>query len=297
MQVALVTGASGFIGSNLVCHLLREGWQVHAVMRQGSSMPVLVESQLAGFKEHVYDGTTERMVKIVADANPDVVFHLASLFVAEHELKDIEPLIMANVLFGSQLLEAMRINGVSKIVNTGTSWQHYDNEDFNPVCLYASTKQAFQDILTYYTEAASINAVTLQLSDTYGPNDPRPKIFNVLAKAVANKQTLDMSLGEQLIDLVYVDDVIAAFLSAKLIIDRLEGHFVYAVSSGKPITLRELVSFYEKTAGVNLSINWGARPYRTREVMNPWSRGNVLDGWYPRVTLTDGIKRLLGFKE
>ena len=289
--VALVTGATGFVGSHLVQRLVNEGWEVHILNRAGSRSPDYPE--FAQETNHTHDGSTQGMVECVAQAKPDVVFHLASLFLAQHESRDIEPLVMSNVLFGSQLLEAMRINGVGKIVNTGTSWQHYNNEEYNPVCLYAATKRAFEDILVYYTEAASIRAVTLQLFDTYGPGDPRPKLFHLLAKTAKSQDALAMSPGEQLIDLVYIDDVIDAFLCAKDVLDELpRGHQVYAVSSGKPLPLRELVTIYENELGVKLPIEWGKRTYRPREVMMPWNKGCSLQGWHPKIGLAEGIRRI-----
>jgi nucleoside-diphosphate-sugar epimerase len=291
-RVALVTGASGFIGGHLVSRLAREGWQAHIVMREGSHLTATPE--FSHVVKHTHDGTTEGMIRLVAEAKPDVVFHLASLFLAQHEPKDVEPLVLSNVLFGGQLLEAMRVNGVNQIVNTGTSWQHYNNEDYNPVCLYAATKQAFKDILAYYTEAASIKAVTLELFDTYGPGDPRPKLFHLLNKTAKSGEVLAMSPGEQLIDIVYIDDVVDAYLCAIETLDNLStGHHEYAVSSGKPLPLRELVSIYEKVVGVNLPIDWGKRTYRSREVMVPWNKGQPQAGWHPKISLVEGIRRIL----
>lgn len=291
-RVALVTGATGFIGGHLVSRLVREGWQVHVVTREGSNLPAIME--FSQVMTHTHDGTTEGMIRLVGEAKPFVIFHLASLFLSQHEVKDVAPLVLSNVLFGSQLLEAMRVNGVSQIVNTGTSWQHYNNEEYNPVCLYAATKQAFEDILTYYTATTSIKAVTLQLFDTYGPNDPRPKLFHLLEKTAKSREVLAMSLGEQLIDLVYIDDVVDAYLCARDMLGTLPaGHHVYAVSSGKPLPLRELVSIYEKVVGVNVPIDWGKRSYRPREVMKPWNRGCSVADWHPKVSLPEGIQRTL----
>lgn len=289
--VALVTGATGFVGSYLVRRLVRDGWQVHIVIRENSRLPEALE--FSHVICHIHDGTTEGMKHLVGEAAPNVIFHLASLFLAQHEAKDVEPLILSNLLFGSQLLEAMHANGVSQIINTGTSWQHYNNEDYNPVCLYAATKQAFEDILIYYCEATSIKAVTLQLSDTYGPNDPRPKLFHLLAKTAKSQEVLAMSPGEQFIDLVYIDDVIDAYLCAVDVLETLQkGHQVYAVSSGKLLQLREIISIYENMVGVNLPIDWGKRPYRPREVMIPWNRGKTLKGWCPKVCLADGLRKI-----
>ena len=71
----------------------------------------------------------------------------------------------------------MKEVGVKILVNTGTSWQHYENKDYSPVNLYAATKQSFEAILQYYVEVASLKAITLKLFETYGLDDPRPNFF------------------------------------------------------------------------------------------------------------------------
>jgi nucleoside-diphosphate-sugar epimerase len=57
--------------------------------------------------------------------------------------------------------------------------------------------------------------------------------------------------------------------------------------------LREVVLVFEEAAGTKLPIEWGGRPYRSREVMRPWDRGRPVPGWRPRVGLLDGIRRTL----
>jgi len=201
-------------------------------------------------------------------------------------------LIRSNVLFGNQLLEAMKVSGVRFLINTGTSWQHYNNEDYNPVCLYAATKQAFEAILEYYVQACDIKAITLKLFDTYGPNDPRQKLFHLLNKAAMSGEPLDMSAGEQLIDLVHVDDVVDAYMIAaqRLLDGKVSVHEDYAVSSGCSLPLKELVALYSDATGWNVNVNWGARPYRFREVMRPWDKGRAIDGWRPKIALGKGLK-------
>jgi nucleoside-diphosphate-sugar epimerase len=187
-------------------------------------------------------------------------------------------------------------NGVFKMINTGTSWQHFKNANYDPVNLYAATKHAFEAVLKYYIETTALNVITLKLFDTYGPDDRRPKLFNLLKQTEYRNIPLPMSQGEQLIDAVYIDDVIEAFLMAgKRLLDREHARYEeYAVSSGDPVSLRDLVRLYEKLAGKQLLINWGERPYRDREVMVPWNRGKLLPGWSPQYSLQEGLKNLRG---
>jgi nucleoside-diphosphate-sugar epimerase len=222
------------------------------------------------------------------------VFHLASLFLAQHQPQDVDALILSNVLFSTQLAEAMVANGVRHMVNTGTSWQHFDNQDYNPVNLYAATKQAFEDILAYYADAGMLKVVTLALFDTYGPNDPRRKLVALLRDLARTGQALAMSPGEQLIDLVHIDDVVDAFLlAAQRLPSQPTAYARYGVSSGAPMTLRAFVGVFERVAGTSLAIEWGGRPYRPREVMTPW-QAPAMEGWQARIRLEDGLRAIEG---
>ena len=283
-RIALVTGATGFVGSHLVRRLIKDGWETHIITRSSSSLKLL-EDICDKVIVHQHNGTTNSMIDIIKEAEPDIVFHLASLFLAQHASEDIERLVQSNILFGVQLVEAMTLQGVTKLINTGTSWQHYENEDYNPVCLYAATKQAFEDMLKLYVEASELKVITLKLFDTYGPDDPRPKLFTLLRKVAKEQTELAMSLGEQLIDLVYIDDVVDSYLLAarRLINNRILGMEEYAVSSGKPISLKELVAVYGQTIGKPLPIKWGGRLYRSREVMVQWNKGQKLVGWKAKI--------------
>ena len=289
---ALVTGGTGFIGSHLVGRLMKDGWKTDLLIPPNVPLGALqdIESQLG---IHVLDGSTEQVCSIVSSCRPDVVFHLASLFLASHEVGHVEPLIRSNVLFGTQIAEATAKLGPHRLVNVGTSWQHFEGRNYSPVCLYAATKQAFEDVLVYYVEVCGLQVVTLKLYDTYGPEDFRPKLLSLLREAAQTATKLQMSAGEQLIDLVYIDDIVEALLVAaqRLLNGRVQAAESYAVCSGILRPLREVVEIYERITGYKVDVEWGARPYRLREVMVPWS-GPPLPGWTSRTSLEDGIRRM-----
>lgn len=290
---ALVTGATGYIGSQLVRRLVRDGWEVAIVARPGSSLAVL-DAVLPVISVQLHDGSTDGMIAAVAAARPDVVFHLASLFLAQHKSDDIAALVGSNLLFSTQLVEAMAVNDVHYLINTGTSWQHYESAIYNPVNLYAATKQAFEDILAYYVEAGLLKTITLALFDTYGPNDPRKKLVTLLRSTAASGVALHMSPGEQVIDLVHIDDVLDAFvLAAAQIEKQATSSAHYGVSSGETLSLRQFVQLFEKVTGKPVPIVWGGRAYREREVMVPW-RAPALAGWAPRIRLEDGLRAVEG---
>lgn len=286
----LISGATGFVGRHLARHLAKAGTSVGCIVRQGSNAATLAE--VAELLTH--HGETEELHELVRGFAPDCVVHLASHFVAEHRTGDIAPLVGANLLFATQLADAAAAAGTRHFVNTGTAWQHYRGEHYNPVCLYAATKQAFDDVLHFYRERDGLRVVTLELSDTYGPGDRRKKLLPLLAELARTGRHLGMSPGEQSIALVYIDDVVAAFVRAIDLVGELQAgeERRYAVAATEQPTLRALVALFEAVAGQRLDIGWGERPYREREMMQPWL-GAPLPGWAPKVDLRTGIRRML----
>jgi nucleoside-diphosphate-sugar epimerase len=235
------------------------------------------------------------LVSIFQKNVPDVVFHLA----AETDACQIDALVESNILFGTQLLEAMTQTGTQYFVNTGSYWQHYQGKGYNPVNFYAATKEAFENILKHYTESGSIQAVTLKLFDVYGPGDERNKLFNQLNDAYLRQETLAMSPGEQKLDLVYVDDVVEAYSRAADLLcsnSAAELNADYAVTSLKYVSLKKVVELYQRVSKRHIKINFGARPYRDREVMIPW-KGKPVPGWKARVPLETGIRLTVAGKD
>lgn len=295
MAKILVTGATGFIGTHLSKKLLANGHELFVTLMLHETNPFEGNERVQSYflnNDGIY-----ALIQFLKNNQVDGVIHLASFVQsAEHVSDDIEKLIDTNLKFSTVVLEAAAQAGVNWFINTGTYWQHYNNATYSPVNLYAATKQAFMDIARYYWETNKINFCTLMLYDTYGPNDTRPKIFNLWDRIARSGKALDMSSGEQLIDISHVDDIASAFALLATHLQNSEAKVrngdVFAVKADKRYTLKELAVIFEETAKSKLNINWGGRGYREREVMNPWLSGIVVPGWKPKVSVEQGIKEL-----
>ena len=288
---ALVTGATGFVGNRLANLLVERNWEVHLIVRRSSVNSLLDDTD---FTIHVDDGITP-LHEIVDSAAPDVCFHTAGYFVGTHDDEDIPRLIGDNLLFGTRLADAIAKHGLAHyFVNCGTFWQNAGGRAYHPVALYAATKQAFQDILQFYAESGQLRVANLKLFDTYGPNDRRRKLLSQLLESAATEQPIGLSQGYQLLDLVHVDDVAAACLAAlyPIRIESLPRFQSYAVTSGRPLQVRELVDLVSRVVGRAVSVDWGAREYKWREMMEPWDIAPALPDWSPKIGIEDGVRAM-----
>lgn len=290
MKKIILTGATGFIGSNVARHFVNLNYQVAIIIREGSNTTTL-EPELHKITVFKYNNNLEDLITFFKDFQADAVIHLAAYFVAEHQPSQIDTLIDSNIRFSMHIAEAMLQSNVKNIINTSTSWQHYQDETYNPVSLYAATKQAVEDILKYYANTWDFNVTNLVIYDSFGINDPRSKVIALFKRIANTNNELKMSPGNQKIDLIYITDIVNAYQIAleRILDNKCNGFHKYYLNSGNEKSLKEIADLFSKVFEVSLPIAWGERPYRKREVMNAYTLGERLPNWNAKVTLEEGL--------
>lgn len=298
MNSALVTGASSFLGVNLVERLLGAGVAVHALIRPATDRSRFDKVSGEVFL-HEHDGTLESMSQAIAASKPQIVFHLAAKYLREHQPDDIDELIDSNIRFGVQLLEAMAGAGITRLVNAGSAFQHFETESeeaYRPLNLYAATKQAFDDILAFYADARGVQTVTLKMFEIYGRGDWRRKFMAAVCEAQKSGKPMALPGDDSLqLDLAYVDDVVDAFIHAGQLLETDPAAVAgqsFAITSGRCHTLDEIISAFEAADGRPVKRAWGSFPAPDRAIRDPW-RGRLLPGWRPAIDLEEGVKRML----
>jgi len=282
----LVTGASGFIGRQF-CQYYNSQFEITALVRNPADF------NITGVNVCNYDGHYDSIYKALDGI--DVVIHLATYYVAEHQEKDVLPLVNANITFGTLLLEAMAEQGINKFLNIGTTWQKFEG-DYRYANLYAATKQAFQEIVNWYSDAKGFSVLNLHLNDTYGEEDSRKKIIQLLIETAQSGKCLDMSLGEQRFETCYITDVLNALKVSLKYLKCFENHQneTYSILTGQDCSLKDLVKKVQEIMALPINIKWGVRPYRDREVMKPpYEHYSVLPNWSPKVSLENGLKKMI----
>ncbi len=284
-MIALVTGASGFVGRHLVRRLAASGVEVHAVVRSSSTRPA---PAVPDDRVHRLADPSAEIAAVVEQVQPEVVFHLATHFAARHQPAEIIEMMNSNVVFGTTLAQACAAQR-ARLVHTTSAWQHYQGADYEPVSLYAASKQALVDVIEYFRLVEGLDAREVCLFDTYGPDDDRGKLVSALLASARNGNSMQMSSGLQLIDLVHIEDVVAA-LRLAADVPRYSQRMV--VRTGHPITVRQLAATVAEVSGRALGLEWGARPDRGREMLSDWAIPAENHGWTPKIGLADGLGRL-----
>ncbi len=288
----LLTGATGFIGKHLLRRLIEgKDYQVTILVRDRSNLDLI-----KNFKDkvfiHKYNSDYDSIDKLFKNGKFDYVFHLAAISCYDHKPEGISNMIDSNIKFGTFILEAMKKYGCKYFINTSTYWQNYQNQNYEPICLYASTKKAFEDIIDYYCMDQKIKAISLKLYDVYGYDDHRKKLLNTLLTK-QNNNSINLTKGEQKLYMVFIDDVIDAYLVAMSVIKTdKKKHGIYGVYGKEKHSLLEAIKVAEKVANKKFIINFGAKEYNKFQIMDSFGI-NKLPGWEAKTSLQEGLKTMI----
>lgn len=290
----IMTGATGYIGSHVLKYLLSKGWEIHVVADPKFGY-ANIEDVLPEIDLFEYEGDIASLCEYFKEKKADVVFHLAAAVITNYKLEQVPILIQSNIQFGTEILEAMKSCETKLIVSTGSYWQNYNSDSYNPVDLYAATKEAFEKIVQYYVDAFGIRHINLRLFDVYGEDDKRPKLWNALRDIAGTDQHIAVSPGEQLLDLIHITDVCTAYEAAYTLLVNNQSliNEIYGVRTGVTYTLKDAITVLEKSLRKNINADFGVKNYKDREVMLPYDKYNYLPNWKALVTLQDGFSRFL----
>jgi len=227
---AIVTGGAGFIGSNLVDALLDQGAEVDVIdtLVTGRLSNLEAGALDRGARLHQVDITDAReLTALVGDVAPDVIFHLAAQIDVRKSIEDPAFDAGVNVVGTVNVLEAARVAGVGRVVNTSTGGAIYGDADVIPspesteplpMAAYGQSKFCAERYLGWYRRLYRQSNVTLRLGNVYGPRQDPLGEAGVIAifcgKLRSGERPVIYGDGTQTRDYVYVGDVVRAQLAA-----------------------------------------------------------------------------------
>jgi len=205
----LLTGATGFIGTNFVLRL-HQKYEIIALVRPTSNT-----NKIEKYCEiYRYDDDFKCLENLFNEKKFDGVVHIAALApTAANPNNNIDDLINSNITFGTRLLEASK-EKIKFFINTSSSFNYCNCTTYRPASLYAASKKAFEDIMTYYAlDNDEIVYTNLLFFNAYGPNDKAnsTRLFSLLDKVAKSGEVLQMTDGTQIVDYSHVFDVVAGF--------------------------------------------------------------------------------------
>jgi UDP-glucose 4-epimerase len=225
----LVTGAAGFIGSHLVDALVGRGDRVTVVDNLSSGRRENLESaERLGAILHVADiRHSSALAEIFATVRPQLVFHLAAQMDVRKSVVDPIQDAQANVLGTIEVLEAARIAGARRVVNTSTGGGIYgaasvlptpEDHPVRPLAPYGQGKYAAEGYCGLYTRLYGLSTVSLRYGNVYGPRQDIHGEAGVVAifcgDLVKGRRPTVFGDGRQTRDWVDVSDVVKANLLA-----------------------------------------------------------------------------------
>jgi nucleoside-diphosphate-sugar epimerase len=294
----LVTGASGFIGAHLVTRLLSEGSHVTVLARPSSALPKEWRTRL---KVIVCDDFSEKSLQRLLQAPVDTVFHLAAYGVRPDH-RNIDEMIAINVELPATLVR-LCAEWRARMVMAGTfseyrspSAQTLLTED-SPLeqgKLYGSSKAAGGLVASAIALSGGVSFRLLRLFKVYGAGEAPHRLLPALVSGLAKCERVAISAGTQVLDFVYVDDVVEAMLRAAAHCREKGGTATWNVASGQGHSVRDFAERVATAMNADPSmLGFGAIAMRRDD--EPWLVGSpdLLSaelGWQPSIGLDEGVR-------
>jgi len=285
----LLTGATGFLGSNLLAALVGDGHKVTVIIRQTSVLN-RIDQLMDRIAIHTL-GEYSALENLFSTNNFDVIIHCATNY--GRGQVDSTELLNANLILPLQLLQAGSRAGVHCFINTDTILD-------KGISNYALSKSQFREWLI--THASKMICMNVALEHFYGPLDDPTKFVSFIVKQLLDKvDGIDLTKGEQKRDFIYIDDVIKAFQSILINFELLEnGYYSYEIGSGQNSTIRDFVQLAKKISGnTETHLNFGAVPYRENEAMQTTVDLTEISalGWTPHFSLEEGLSKMISLEQ
>ncbi len=302
---ALVTGGAGFIGSTLTDRLLADGNEVIVIDDLSTGKQANL-SNAEGFgqafrfeRADIRDGA---VVRLIAGHAPEVVFHLAAQADVRVSVADPAGDAAVNVIGTINVLEGARRGGASRLVFASSGGTIYGeappealplHEDVvrRPSSPYGIAKEAATNYLSGYRSMYGMSSAALVLANVYGPRQDAHGEAGVVAifagRLLAGDRCTIYGTGDQTRDLVYVDDVVDAFVRAA----HADVQGLVNIGTGREVTINHLYLTMTQVLGITAEPQ--RAPARTGELDRNCldaSRARATLGWEPTTSLADGLK-------
>ena len=296
---ALVTGGAGFIGSNLVDELIKQGHEVIVVDDESaeSNSQFYWNFQAKNYWVSILD--KDRLNEIFEEHKPEYVFHLAAFARIPPSIKNPVLSCEVNVVGSCNVLQCCRNHGVKRVMYSGTSSAYgLKNEpplkeDMTRDCLnpYSVSKTAAEDLFKMYYTLYGLECVIFRYFNIYGERQPlkgqyAPVVGIFLRQKQAAEELTIVGDGTQRRDFTHVSDVVRANIMAAETENKDALGEVFNIGTGKNYSVNEIADMID-----NKQINIPPREGEAKTTLADISKIKNLIGWEPTVDIQDWINQ------
>ncbi len=296
----LITGATGFIGANLVHFFLKEGASVIIFTRNASDKWRIrkTSGNLSEYTVDLSDGKeTENEVTRI---KPDIIFHNA--IYGGHSLQDdTNEIFNTNLLGTINLLNACRKVKFDLFVHSGSSSEYgvkdssfKEDDILKPVTDYGVSKAA----ATLYSQALAkrvgLKIITFRLFSPYGYYEGPSRLIPSVIMSCLNGKNPKLSSPEPVRDFIFIEDIISAYMEAVRNSDQILAGEVFNIAYGAQHSVSEVVDAIINITGNKVKPEWG-KVDNSRHEPKCWqgdiSKAGRLLNWKPKYDLSQGLKK------
>jgi len=306
MKTSVITGVSGFIGSNLARELLDRGHHVRGIDNLSTGRRSNIEDlqDFDSFEFYERDLATDSVDDILSEVN--YVFHQAAVPSVPRSVDDPLTTTEANCVGSTNLLISARDSNVESVVvassssvyGSGGQLPKHEEQAVNPESPYALSKYWTEKLAVQFSELYGLNTVALRYFNVFGPRqDPSSNYAAVIpkfAKVLLNgNQPPIYGDGEQSRDFTYIDNVIQANIKAA---ESGVGGEVFNVACGDRITVNELVEKLNDIIGTDIEpLYEDPRPGDVKHSHADISKAKSQIGYEPQVTVDQGLTQTVDY--
>jgi nucleoside-diphosphate-sugar epimerase len=283
----LLTGATGFLGMALAEKFSGQGHKVYGIVREKSSF----EKKNLLQKNGVNLLDSELIKKSIVENRIDCVVHAATNYGREEA--SLSEIFESNLILPLQILkELSKLEKRVTFINTD-SFFNKENNIYSPLIDYSLSKKSLLEWLMYFSDLFPV--INMRIEHIYGPGDGIAKFIPSITQKLLDPKTtsIDFSPGLQIRDFVYIADVVDSFcVLIKNISGETQNGFVeYQIGTGEGTTIRDMVNHLAILTNSNSRLEFGALPYREREIMSSISNKSFQNEyqWKHQTTLEKGL--------
>jgi CDP-paratose synthetase len=289
----IITGATGYVGQNFIPKILAIDSSLEIVTINRN---VEKAANLFPFSQCTHLSINE--LDKIAEFDPEIVYHLATLSTSRNDSEIILPLLAANIEFGVCLLDALKTcKNLRLFVNFGSFAEYrLGPQQIKDAYLYTATKSAFRHFVDYYSDFLGFKYLTVVPYTVYGGKDTAKKLMDYIKDSLDAPQPIDMTKGEQILDFIHVQDVVAflcTILENKEDFVSFNNGEEFHLGTGKGTQVRELAKLIETIYNKKCNINWGGLPYRALDTMHavaPIAKNIELLNWKTNISIEQGLE-------